>query len=396
MYSEINIWSLVKSLLHNHNCVVVPSLGGFLAHQQSASIDPISQTIKPPYKHITFNAKLNLNDGLLATLIADHLKIDYIDAIKIIEEEVVLFNQKLVSLSFYKIEELGTFTLNTAGKLVFEPEKNINYLLNSFGLETVKLNSVFEIRTTKIIQKIDTPEILEHNQSFKSEKEEQVNKLVTQKNKLAVLTPQRKTKNGVLITVVGSLLILVLGLNAFIFLQEGNLTPIRKKYNELNIGIDLETVFETNSIDKNKVDKNELLKMYNKNATPKEIAFSNKIIFDFSTTKNLEQVVSTEKDIDLNTIDIDNEKPISKQISKLYYIVAAAYNNEEKAKSFLNEIKNDGFDNAELILNTSANKKALKYLVTYNKFSDLSITETELNTLNEYENPDAWIFESNQ
>jgi len=35
-------------------------------------------------------------------------------------------------------------------------------------------------------------------------------------------------------------------------------------------------------------------------------------------------------------------------------------------------------------------------LVTYNKFSDLSITETELNTLNEYENPDAWIFESNQ
>jgi hypothetical protein len=192
------------------------------------------------------------------------------------------------------------------------------------------------------------------------------------------------------------LLILVLGLNAFIFLQEGNLTPIRKKYNELNIGIDLETVFETNSIDKNKVDKNELLKMYNKNATPKEIAFSNKIIFDFSTTKNLEQVVSTEKDIDLNTIDIDNEKPISKQISKLYYIVAAAYNNEEKAKSFLNEIKNDGFDNAELILNTSANKKALKYLVTYNKFSDLSITETELNTLNEYENPDAWIFESNQ
>jgi hypothetical protein len=392
MYSEINIWSLVKSLLHNHNCVVVPSLGGFLAHQQSASIDPISQTIKPPHKHITFNSKLNLNDGLLATLIADHLKIDYIDAIKIIEEEVVLFNQKLVSLSFYKIEELGTFTLNTAGKLVFEPEKNINYLLNSFGLETVKLNSVFEIRTTKIIQKIDTPEILEHNQSFKSEKEEQVNKLVTQKNNLAVLTPQRKTKNGVLITVVGSLLILVLGLNAFIFLQEGNLTPIRKKYNELNIGIDLETVFETNSIDKNKVDKNELLKMYNKNATPKEIAFSNKIIFDFSTTKNLEQVVSTEKDIDLNTTDIDNEK----QISKLYYIVAAAYNNEEKAKSFLNEIKNDGFDNAELILNTSSNKKALKYLVTYNKFSDLSITETELNTLNEYENPDAWIFESNQ
>ena len=131
MYSEINIWSLVKSLLHNHNCVVVPSLGGFLAHQQSASIDPISQTIKPPHKHITFNAKLNLNDGLLATLIADHLKIDYIDAIKIIEEEVVLFNQKLVSLSFYKIEELGTFTLNTAGKLVFEPEKNINYFPHS-------------------------------------------------------------------------------------------------------------------------------------------------------------------------------------------------------------------------------------------------------------------------
>ena len=84
MQAEVNIWSLVNSLLYNHNCVVVPNLGGFLAHQHSASIDPVSMVINPPCKTITFNAQLKLNDGLLATKVADYLKISYIDAIKII------------------------------------------------------------------------------------------------------------------------------------------------------------------------------------------------------------------------------------------------------------------------------------------------------------------------
>ena len=155
MQSEVNIWTIVKSLLHKYDCVIVPGLGGFIAHQESAVIDPVSMVIIPPSKHITFNAQLLINDGLLASHIADYLKIDYVDAVKILDIETNNFNQILKSKSQFQIEGLGNFTQNVAGNLLFTPEKNANFLNQSFGLAPVKLNQASTLKTSKIIQNED-------------------------------------------------------------------------------------------------------------------------------------------------------------------------------------------------------------------------------------------------
>jgi hypothetical protein len=409
MQLEVNIWTLVKSLLNKYNCVIVPGLGGFIAHQESAVIDPISLVIKPPFKHITFNAQLTLNDGLLVTQLADYLKIDYVDAIKIVDNEVLNFKQFLKNNSQFQIAELGNFTINSLGTLLFVPEKTANFLLHSFGLETIKLNHSSNVKTTKIISN-GTVLNTENNSGNKLDS----SVLVTSfSNRVAVNKKERKQRNGLTFTALGTFLILILGINAYIFLQEGNLTPIRNKFDDLNLGLKIKSIFETytNNTKTNEIKVNnnfsnsELLSIYNPENIQKNAKFDTKITPIISSYKEVElkeekalevAIVIEETPNIIAATPIENivETPINTVQSNTFYIIAGAFKNENKALEFVNELSTDGFVNSEVILNPNAKSKHLKYYVTYTKFSDLNQTITELNSINENENPDAWIFES--
>ncbi len=403
MQSEVNIWSLVKSLLHRNNCVIVPNLGGFLAHQQSATIDPLSMLITPPCKHITFNAQLTLNDGLLATKIADYLKISYSDAIKIIDEEVSNFHQTLKNNSQFIIEGLGHFELNENQNLVFSPDKKANFLINSFGLEAVRVNNMVSSKTTKIIPNVDlinNPALTEV-QDVNSYSESVENDEDIENNK-PTFTRGKKRRNNLMFSLIGSVLVLILALNAYIFLQEGNLTPVRNKFNELDLGVKMQSVidlFKNNSSVVSSQNKEDILKYYNPTNETKEINFKTELFEENKATEPIATSVDTLQSIEnQNIAEVIDNKPIEEvsvsEANASYYIIAGAFRNEIKAKKLLKELNADGFPNAEIIENPKASSKKLKFFVTYNKFSSLNETTLELGKINENENPDAWIFEA--
>jgi hypothetical protein len=93
---------------------------------------------------------------------------------------------------------------------------------------------------------------------------------------------------------------------------------------------------------------------------------------------------------------IENINPaaISSVQTKTYYIIAGAFKNQNTAIKLSEELLKDGFVNSEVILNPKAKSKHLKYFVTYTKMNDFDKTTSELNSINENENSDAWIFVS--
>ena len=411
MKSEANIWNLVKKLLHKYECVIVPGLGGFIAHQESAVIDPVSMVIIPPSKHITFNAQLLINDGLLASQLANYLKIDYVDALKIIDIETNNFNQSLKSKSQFKIEGLGNFTINTSDNLLFTPEKNANFLNQSFGLAPVKLNQSSTLKTSNIIQseevlsktiitnkKINLLNLGAENKNSKIKSE-------TVKNK-----KPRRNRNGLTFTAIGTFLILILGLNAYIFLQEGNLTPIRNKFDELNLGIKIKSIFDDNNSDvisNNKYSiikksSTELLAHYNPEKTEKTAKFNielfpiNTTIIEFNLFDSLFCLENSKHEIviDSNIIAIENitSIPTNSVQPNTYYIIAGAFKNKNYALNLSEELMKEGFVNSEVILNPRAKSKYLKYFVTYTKMNDFDKSTIELDSINENENTDAWIY----
>ena len=55
----------IEILLLENDCVIVPELGGFIAHYQPAHYEENEGVYVPPIRTVGFNSQLTMNDGLL-------------------------------------------------------------------------------------------------------------------------------------------------------------------------------------------------------------------------------------------------------------------------------------------------------------------------------------------
>ena len=127
----------IEILLRDHNCVIVPDFGGFIANYRSAVIDRDHQRIIPPSKSILFNGKLTSNDGLLANAIAVEDKIAYPDALQLIANKVADWKTSLKEGQRVEVGEFG-FLYREQDQIVFEQSRELNLLLQAYGLSSVK------------------------------------------------------------------------------------------------------------------------------------------------------------------------------------------------------------------------------------------------------------------
>lgn len=132
----MKIEQYISQLLYRHQCVTVPGFGAFLTEIQSAHLHENTHSFYPPKKLISFNSHLKNNDGLLANHIAQSEKSTYDDAVASIESEVVIWNSILQVNERFTLKNVGELHLNTEKNLVFTPSENINYLKESFGLNS--------------------------------------------------------------------------------------------------------------------------------------------------------------------------------------------------------------------------------------------------------------------
>ena len=145
----MDITAFIRELLFGHDCVIVPGFGGFLGNYTPARIDKSSGTFYPPVKQISFNRNLNHNDGLLVGRISGSANINYGDARNLVEEFVVDLRGKLEKGEKVVFDNIGSFINNQEGNVQFEPDKNANYHLDSYGLESFQCLPLegYDVRT---------------------------------------------------------------------------------------------------------------------------------------------------------------------------------------------------------------------------------------------------------
>ena len=133
----------IEELLHNHDCVILPSFGGFITSKMPAFYNKFTSVFHPAKKKILFNKHLVFNDGLLATQVAEKKSMSVEEA-----------NQLLIQFKddcFLRLNEEGRVVIEKVGVLFFDKEKNIqfqqsstNFLKESFGLSALSLDKVKE------------------------------------------------------------------------------------------------------------------------------------------------------------------------------------------------------------------------------------------------------------
>lgn len=134
----LNIDEHICELLYDHDCVIVPALGGFLASNVQARLNPGQHTILPPRRKIAFNIYLRQNDGLLANHLVAFDRVSYAEALKRIDEYVQNCFGTLDKQRKVVVERVGTLYYDKEKHLLFEPFRDTQFRKDSYGLGAVQ------------------------------------------------------------------------------------------------------------------------------------------------------------------------------------------------------------------------------------------------------------------
>jgi len=135
------IENLIGSLLLRHNCVIVPSFGGFVAKQVSARIDYASMKMLPPSKTLLFNKQLINNDGLLINELSLANDLSFDIASTEVKNKVSGWQEALKKGQRIELDRVGYLYANEEENICFEQDRFFNLLLESYGLGKVQFFS---------------------------------------------------------------------------------------------------------------------------------------------------------------------------------------------------------------------------------------------------------------
>jgi cell division septation protein DedD len=130
---------VLPGLFWDHDCVMLPGLGGFVCNPRSAWYDEAKRQIVPPSRDVLFNPRLTTNDGVLANEVMAKHGILYPDAIQAVEGLVQHVQGALNSGQPFQLPGLGKLYKEEDGQLRFMADAEFERMLQSFGHASIPL-----------------------------------------------------------------------------------------------------------------------------------------------------------------------------------------------------------------------------------------------------------------
>jgi hypothetical protein len=177
----ITVEQLIGDLLIKHNCVIVPSFGGFVASRKPAVIDHATGMITPPKKKLLFNRQLLNNDGLLISECSTRNTLSYHQSEYYVNDTVKFWNESLKRGERVEIEKVGHLYFDQEKNICFEQDRFFNLLMESYGLGNVRFVSETDVKANEVlteekqapireinfnkvevIEEEESPEVIEH------------------------------------------------------------------------------------------------------------------------------------------------------------------------------------------------------------------------------------------
>ena len=346
----------IEILLLSNDCVIVPGLGGFMAHHAEARYDEEDHTFLPPLRTLGFNPQLTMNDSLLVQSYVEAYDMSYPEALRRIEDEVNELKQHLENEGRYDLNDIGVLSVNEDGKYIFSPcEAGILtpglYGLSSFEMVPLGETSKQQKAHTHVVEAVaesaehaDTLETTDVTETETIEEEER-----------AIVIKMSWVRNAV--AVAAAVL-------AFFLMT----TPVTNSENNQSIGN------LNNSI---------LVGMMPKDSNIEKIDIS-KIDAPKPVVKNdsvtpVQEVAKTETKAD--TVSVATR---SQDIH--YCIVLASYISKKNADAFVEELHQKGYDDAKVFIRNNVTR------VIYGNFRTVNEAYNKLNRIQKRKGlEEAWV-----
>jgi hypothetical protein len=356
----------ISELLFDHDCVIVPSLGGFLASNQPARILTPKHIIFPPFRHIAFNIFLKHNDGLLANRLVEVKNINYNEALQLIENYTTFCFETLEKGKKFILTEIGTLYYDKERNLQFEPFRNYNHLKESFGMSSINFLPIQRGEQTEknnaIVEKVLRPSV--------PPSKSQIRQTVI-RNKAyigAVLVGAAMCWFAINLYMVGPKNYESTSLNPF-DTQETNISKkdsLDISTSEKNLGsnIPLDTnVARIIPIDSSSLAGIPEVEKKDVNAGPEK------------SQVNIEPVIK----------EASIHQPVTTSLYRNLYVIAGVFKIKENADKMLNSLKQQGFVNAQIIETDN------RHYVTFENATTKEGALAMIDTLHK-KNLDSWIW----
>lgn len=340
----------IEILLLSNDCVIVPELGGFMAHHVCARYSEDEALFLPPLRTLGFNPQLKINDSLLAQSYVEAYDISYPEALQRIEGEVEELKMRLQAEGSYELNDIGTLSLNEEGHYEFTPCEAGILSPALYGLGS------FEIQP---LQKAATPVIQEEP----LEAEEPTAKIFG----MTPLEPSEEEEEDDVVRIKFSWIrntvaIAAILLAVFILaLPSGKTEMMTRTISNINSNILFGMMSKDTNTSKIEVKKEDIVK------APVKV--------DTILRKDTMQMV---------------QKAEPDSVKKGYCIVLASYVSKQNAQGFVEHLKAKGLDSAEVYIHHDVRR------VIYGNYPTQSAAYSALHAIHQHkELAEAWVYHFN-
>ena len=362
----MNFNQAIQDLLFEHECVIIPSFGGFVTSYKPAFIHPKKQMVFPPSKKLSFNVNLKNNDGLLVNYISQKENISYQTAAEFVTSSVEEFKNELNTDKRLSLEGIGWISVNTSGALEFSPEDTRNFLRNSFGLKPVFLPTIEELLADKVTTPLVAPIIETEVISIAPAKEEE--------------TPSIRRKTGWVAAAAFLGVMFIGGMQV----QE-NSSNIASFFSSFIPG--KTAVKEAKFLPRLEDEKlhftyeeevSELALIVNQNPELQSVFYS---FEKGEISPDGLKVVLKKSSADVSSTEYKRNS----SSLELYFVVAGCFQDETNADGLVKKLRRKGFDAGIF------GKKGRLHLVCYGSYTNRSAAKSALQGIKSSENPGAWL-----
>lgn len=354
----------IEILLLNNDCVIVPDLGGFMAHYSEAHYDDRDQMFLPPTRTLGFNPALKMNDSLLAQSYIEAYDISYPEAILRIEDEVSELRQHIENEGSYELNDLGILKMNEYGNYEFEPCEAGILTPTLYGLSTVEMEPLANMTSSFVEAKtrpIKVESILENDakETVHEEKAQEV------EMSSSYYKDDNDDKVHIPVSVLRNIMAAAIAIFGFFLIS----TPLNNGSSKEMSMLNFDTETLTRILPKATIQGNAKVK----GMKASEVHNDAVVKYDNETTDNInKEIVSAEREITV----------------PYYTLVLASQVSKKNASLYVEKLHKAGFNEAKIFTSHSSTR------VIFNRYKTEAEAYNALREMREYtEFHEAWVYQ---
>ena len=355
----------IEIQLLNNDCVIVPDLGGFMAHYEEAHIDSTDGTFLPPKRTLGFNPALKMNDSLLVQSYIEAYDISYPEALHRIEDEVSELKQRVENDGFYELNDIGVLRVNSYGNYEFEPCEAGILTPSLYGLTNLAIDELDQQKPAVIESKVAPIRLEEISKQEKTVEAEE--ETVEKPAPSFYINDEDKTVH-IRVSVLRNAVAVAIAVFAFFLFSTPLNNNLGNKQQTMNINTDVLTrIMPRNEVKGNA--KVVSVENRNKNNDPVKV-------------KNETPKTALNASVNADSTTATPQQPLS-----YYTLVLASHVSQKNAAAFVEKLHKVGFNEAEVSVRNKVTR------VIFNHYSTEAAAYKALNELQEYsEFNEAWVY----